>query len=113
MKDLKNILKQTQDAKRAKNISQEFQLFGVYLADSLEDQKHYSLYIKLAKTYDRHILEEALSFVKGASSVKNKGKLFMWKMKQLKLENKTPAPEKPQSTHQLHGTDAKTLVISD
>ena len=88
MKNIAKIIEQTQNAKRAKNISQEFQLYGVYLADSLEDKKHYSLYIKLAKNYDRALLEEALSFVKGATAVKSRGKLFMWKLKQLKEESK-------------------------
>lgn len=113
MKDIKNILKQTQDAKRAKNISQEFQLFGVYLADSLEDQKHYSLYIKLAKTHDRGTLEEALSFVKGASSVKSKGKLFMWKLKQLKTEVKVAKPNPDKPTHSLINVDSDSLIITE
>lgn len=84
MKRIGSLLSETQAKKRASNISQEFQLFGVYLAESLDDTKHYSLYIKLAKQYDRGILEEALSFVKGATSVKSKGRLFMWKLKQMK-----------------------------
>jgi hypothetical protein len=88
MKQIAKIIEDTQNQKRAKNISREFQLFGVYLAESLDDTKHYSLYIKLAKTYDRGMLEEALSFVKGSTTVKSKGRLFMWKLKQLKTEQK-------------------------
>ena len=86
MKKISAIIEQTQNVKRATNISREFQMFGVYLADSLDDQKHISLYIKLAKTYDRGLLEEALSYVKGSSTVKSKGRLFMWKVKQMKDE---------------------------
>ena len=86
MQKLSAILERNKELKRAKNISQEFQLFGVYLAESLDDTKHYSLYIK---QYERGILEEALSFVKGASSVKSKGRLFMWKLKQMKEAQKT------------------------
>ena len=93
MKKISSIIENTQKLKRAKNISQEFQLFGVYLAESLDDTKHYSLYIKLAKNYDRGILEEALSFVKGSTTVKSKGKLFMWKLKQLK--ESMPAKKAP------------------
>jgi hypothetical protein len=88
MKQIAKIIEDTQNQKRAKNISREFQLFGVYLAESLDDTKHYSLYIKLAKTYDRGMLEEALSFVKGSTTVKSKGRLFMWKLKQLKTGQK-------------------------
>lgn len=66
-----------------KYISREFQSFGVHLSEELDDYKHKSLYIKLAKTVHRSILEKALSFVSD-SNAKNKGALFMWKVKQLK-----------------------------
>lgn len=59
-------------------------MYGVYLAESLDDTKHYSLYIKLAKEIDRKILEEALNFAKGYYHAKNKAKVFMWKLKELK-----------------------------
>lgn len=64
-------------------ISREFQQFGIYLAEELDDYKHRSLYIKLAKTVHRSILEKALSFVSD-SNAQNKGALFMWKLKQLR-----------------------------
>ncbi|MBI2593112.1 hypothetical protein HYW44_00515 [Candidatus Daviesbacteria bacterium] len=72
--------------KRPKNISTEFQMYGVYLAEQLEDTKHYSLYIKLAKTLPRKILDEALSYVKDYPNAKSKAKLFMWRMKQIRVE---------------------------
>jgi hypothetical protein len=71
-----------------KYVSREFQSFGVHLAEELDDYKHKSLYIKLAKTVHRSILEKALSFCVD-SNAKNKGALFMWKLKQLKTEEKT------------------------
>ncbi len=68
-----------------KYISREFQSYGIYLSESLNDYKHKSLYIKLAKTVHRSILEKALSYVKDANTTTpNKGALFMWKMKQLR-----------------------------
>lgn len=66
-----------------KYISREFQAYGIYLAEELGDYKHKALYIRLAKTVPRAILEKALSFVKDANA-KSKGRLFMWKMKKLK-----------------------------
>jgi len=84
MKKIANLLEQVKDKKRSVNLHTEFQQFGVYLADELQDPKHYSLYIKLAKTYPRVILQEALTFVKGSTNAKSKGRLFMWKLKQLK-----------------------------
>lgn len=66
-----------------KYISREFQSYAIYLAESLGDPKHKSLYMRLSKTVPRAILEKALSFVKDAKA-KNKARLFMWKMKQIK-----------------------------
>jgi len=68
-------------------ISQEFQDYGYRLAVELDDLKHKSLYMKLAKTEDRGLLEQVLSFVSD-SQAKNRGALFMWKLKQLKEEKK-------------------------
>lgn len=66
-----------------KYISREFQSYGIFLAETLGDYKHKSLYIRLAKTVPRAILERALSFVKDANA-KSKPRLFMWKMKELR-----------------------------
>ncbi|MBU1000268.1 hypothetical protein KKE78_02640 [Patescibacteria group bacterium] len=86
MKSISKIIAETKFKNRPKNISREFQAYGVYLAESLQDTKHYSLYIKLAKGVDRKILEEALNFTKGYYEAKNKAKIFMWKLAQLKKE---------------------------
>lgn len=66
-----------------KYISREFQSYGIYLSETLGDYKHKSLYIRLAKTIPRAILEKALSFVKDANA-NSKARLFMWKLKQLR-----------------------------
>jgi hypothetical protein len=66
-----------------KYISREFQSYGIYLAEQLGDYTHKALYIRLAKTVPRAILEKTLSFVKDANA-HSKPKLFMWKMKKLK-----------------------------
>lgn len=70
-----------------KYISREFQSYGIYLAETLSDYKHRALYIRLAKTIPRAVLEKALNFVKD-SNARSKGKLFMWKLKQLRTEQK-------------------------
>lgn len=67
-----------------KYISREFQSYGVYLAQELGDEKHISLYIKLAKTVPRALLDKALSFVKD-SNARSKPRLFMWKLKDLRM----------------------------
>jgi hypothetical protein len=67
-------------------ITQEFQDFGYRLAVELDDMPHKSLYMRLAKKEERGMLERALSFVSDAENAKSKGKLFMWKLQQLKKE---------------------------
>ena len=77
-----------------KYISREFQAYGVYLSEILDDYKHKALYIRLAKTVPRAILEKALSFVKD-SKARSKGRLFMWKLKELRTTGEVIA-QKPQ-----------------
>lgn len=84
MKSIKAAIAEAKFKDRPKNISHEFQMYGVYLAESLQDTKHYSLYIKLAKEVDRNILEEALNFTKGYTAAKSKARVFMWKLKELR-----------------------------
>lgn len=69
-----------------KYISREFQKYGYDLAVELGDLAHKSLYIKLAKETPRAILEKARCFVKDAKA-RNRAKLFMWKLKELKTQN--------------------------
>lgn len=86
MQSVGKILKRF-DPVKDKYISREFQAFGIYLAEQLDDYKHRSMYIKLAKTVHRSILEKALSFVKD-SNARNKVALFMWKIKDLRSNQK-------------------------
>ena len=74
--------------KRQKYIKNDFQAYGLELAQELDDWKNRSLYIRLAKTLDRQILDKARYFVKDQNpgSIKTPYKLFMWKLKQLKEE---------------------------
>ncbi|MCL4354215.1 hypothetical protein M1349_01955 [Patescibacteria group bacterium] len=82
MKSIKQVLDKFNPT-TDKYISREFQSYGIHLADVLDDYSHRSLYIKLAKTTHRSILEKALAFCVD-SNAKNKGALFMWKLKELK-----------------------------
>lgn len=76
------------EKEKQRRISREWQDYAYRLALELDDEEHKSLYMKLAKEKDRALLEEARSFVKGASEVENKGALFMWKLKQLEEEKR-------------------------
>lgn len=84
MKKVGQIIDETKNKERPKNLSKEFQYYGVLVAEALDDTKHYSLYIKLAKELDRNMLEEALNYAKDYSKAKSKAKIFMWKLKQLR-----------------------------
>lgn len=84
---LGSLLQKYQVKEPNKHLNTEFQSFGFKLAVELSDLKHKSLYIKMAKEYNRALIERALSFVKDAN-VDNKAKLFMWKLKKLRDEYK-------------------------
>ncbi|MFH0937426.1 MAG: hypothetical protein V1808_03980 [Candidatus Daviesbacteria bacterium] len=87
MKKIGQIIEEIKNPERPKNLSREFQVYGVYLAESLGDTKHYSLYIKLAKEQNRGLLEEALTYTKGYTAAKSKAKIFMWRLKQLRTDS--------------------------
>lgn len=84
MKKISDIIASRRYPDRPKNLSTEFQVFGVYLAESLDDTDHYSLYIKLAKQYPRPLLQEALAYAKEYTRAKSKGRVFMWKLTELR-----------------------------
>lgn len=67
-----------------KYVSREFQKYAYELAKELDDLPHKSLYMRLAKNTPRGLMESARGFVKDATNAKSKGRLYMWKLKQLK-----------------------------
>ena len=67
-----------------KYVSREFQKYAYDLAEELGDMAHKSLYMKLAKETPRGLMESARSFVKDAQNARSKGRLFMWKLGELK-----------------------------
>ena len=79
-----SLFAQYQPAEDKGYITQEFQDYGYRLALELDDLSHKSLYIRLAKTNSRARLEQARAFVSDAKAL-SKPKLFMWKLKQLRL----------------------------
>lgn len=88
MESLKNIIRKRK-ALGPVHARYEFQEYGIYLSEELHDPKHKSFYIKLAKIKPRGILEEAKGFAKDYNSKSvNRGKLFMWKLKELETGSK-------------------------
>jgi hypothetical protein len=88
MQKIGDALKKYKFDDRDKYISREFQKYAYDLAEELGDMAHKSLYMKLAKDTPRALLERARSFVKDAENARSKGRLFMWKLKELKNAKK-------------------------
>lgn len=82
---LGNLLQGYQLQDKGGFITREFQDYAYRLAVALDDLPHKSVYMKMAKTVDRRVLDQALAFVADAQA-KSKAKLFMWKVKQLRTE---------------------------
>ena len=70
------------NATKDKYITYEWQGYAVKLAEELNDKKHISLYMKIARDLNRSVLERARMFVRDAVC-DNRVKLFMWKVGQL------------------------------
>lgn len=84
MQQIGKVIKDFKTDDTDKYVSREFQKYAYDLAKELGDLKHKSLYMKLAKETPRGLMEAARSFVKDAENARSKGRLFMWKLKQLK-----------------------------
>lgn len=87
MESLKDVLGKIQEKDIGKYVKHEWQLFGYRLARGLDDLDRVSLYIRLAKTEKRELLEKAWDFVKEANP-RSKSRLFLWKFTRLKNESK-------------------------
>ena len=92
MQQIGSILKKF-DPVKDKYISRDFQAYGIWLAEELNDYKNRGMWIKLAKNNHRAVLEKAYSFVID-SNADNKIALFLWKLKQLKGEIAAKAKQK-------------------
>jgi hypothetical protein len=93
MKSISEVIKE-KSIKPDRHNSKEFQAYGNMLAEELGDIKHRALYIKMAKTENRGLVEAARSYVKDANNATTKGRLFMWKLSQLKKEKGLKACDK-------------------
>lgn len=92
MQSIKQLLDEKKAGDKNKYISREWQDYGYRLAMDLADQLHKSLYIKLAKTVERGLLEQARRFAVD-SNADRKGALFMWKLSELRKKVVEKRPE--------------------
>lgn len=84
MQKISDIVKKYKLDDKDKYVSREFQKYAYDLSVELNDLPHKSLYMRLAKNTPRGLMESVRSFVKDAQNARSKGKLFMWKLQQLK-----------------------------
>lgn len=81
MKELKessdNYFKELNNRARKSRVHSDYQLSGLEIAKILEDRKHKSLYIKLAKKHDSTKLLALAKSVAERKYVSNKGAYFM------------------------------------
>jgi hypothetical protein len=87
MKSIGNVLQLFTLDDKGGHITREFQDYAYRLAVALNDVDHKPIYMRMAKTIDRSILEQAKSFVLDANA-RNKAKLFMWKVRDLREAKK-------------------------
>jgi len=89
----------------------EYQAYGNKLADDLRDSQHRTLYIKLAKEEDRRLLDTAFSFAMDTDKKANLGKLFMWKLSELRKKRAdTEKSHSPRRNGQEIGTHSEETV---
>ncbi len=99
MESVKNLVRKDGNFKkdfknRHKYVTKEFQDYGYRIAHKLGELKSVSLYIKLAKEKPRSWMEQAFSFAIDYPNAKNRGKLFMWKLKEIEDEHKKKIAKK-------------------
>ena len=82
----KQYLEELKNRSKTSRIYKSHQLTGLEIANILEDWRHKSLYIKLAKEYGHRLLEIAKS-VAEKDNVKNKGAYFMKVLKATDLNS--------------------------
>lgn len=70
-------LKELKRRARESRVYKKYQLTGLEIAQILEDEKHKSLYIKLAKENDSRKLLELAKNIAERKNVRNKGAYFM------------------------------------
>jgi hypothetical protein len=99
IKSLGEILRNIQSKDAGKYLKHEWQLYAYRLALWLDDMDRISLYMRLAKTEERILLDAAWDFVKDAYHPNSKSKLFMWKLSLLRKERaeKEKAAAEPQT----------------
>ena len=96
MKQIQQFIQQRRrrDSRAKKAIRYEFQAYAQRLAEDLQEGHKVTLYMKLAKEVDRALLEQAREHVLGSETVRNRGALFMFKLKELRNQKRESVSNK-------------------
>lgn len=82
---MEDYLKELKERGKTSRVYRQYQLVGLLAAQILGDEKHKSLYIKLAREYGGELILQLAKSVAERKRVKNKGAYFM---KMLAIEKK-------------------------
>jgi hypothetical protein len=93
----RNYLKELKRRAKESRVYKKYQLIGLEIAKLLDDEKHKSLYIKLAKERGTELLLGLAKEIAERANIKNKGAYFMTCLKATApaLKAKTKAETKP------------------
>jgi hypothetical protein len=95
MKQIQQIIQNKKlNGRKVTRLRYEFQAYGQRLAKELQDLAKETLYMKLAKEVDRTLLEQAREHVLGSERVRNRGALFMYKLKELRDKKRRSVSDK-------------------
>lgn len=70
-------VKELQGRRKKSHVYYPHQLIGLEIAQILDDTKHKTFYMKLAKHYDHSMLMRIAKHVEDSKSVKSRGAVFM------------------------------------
>jgi len=90
--------------KRRKHVRHDFQDIALMLTEKLSDPEHKSLYFRIVKLKDRGLVMDALNYAVTSNIIGNKGKIFMWRLKQLEDQN-------ADYTVYLQNNDDKKVIV--
>ncbi len=80
----KGYLQTLKDRAKTSKVYRRFQLDGLEISQILSDEKHKSLYIKLAKQYEPQALRRIAKEIAENPNVRSKGAYFMTRLKDLR-----------------------------
>lgn len=84
---MEDYLKELKERGRTSRVYREYQLVGLIVSQVLDDEKHKSLYIKLAREHGSEKMLQLAKSVAERKRVTNKGAYFM-KMLEIEKEGK-------------------------